>query len=120
MTTPVQTQTVTLSAAAAEVVRGMFQQRNLDDTYALRVYVSGRTCSGLQYGMALDNKPSETDSSFESEGLKVLIDEQSIQYLAGVTIDYIDDERGKGFLVENPNVLPSCSCEGGSCGSSEN
>ena len=79
MTTRVQTQTVVLTTAAAEVVRQMLQQRKLDDSYALRVYVAGRTCSGLQYGMALDNKPNETDASFESEGLKVLVDEQSIQ-----------------------------------------
>jgi iron-sulfur cluster assembly accessory protein len=120
MTTLVETQTVQLSPAAAEIVRGMLKDRNLDTSYALRVYVAGRTCSGLQYGMALDDKPSETDHVFESEGLKVLIDDQSIEYMAGAKIDYIDDARGKGFLVDNPNALPACSCEGGSCGSSEN
>jgi iron-sulfur cluster insertion protein len=120
MTTPVETQTVQLSPAAAEIVRGLLKGRNLDESYALRVYVAGRTCSGLQYGMALDNNPNETDRVFESEGLKVLIDDQSIEYMAGSTIDYIDDTRGKGFLVDNPNALPACSCESGSCGSSEN
>jgi iron-sulfur cluster assembly accessory protein len=120
MTTPVQTQAILLTPAAADVVRGLLQQRSLDNSYGLRVYVSGRTCSGLQYGMALDNKPAETDSTFESEGLKVLVDDQSIQYMTGATINYIDDERGKGFMVENPNVLPSCSCESGSCAPSEN
>jgi iron-sulfur cluster assembly accessory protein len=120
MTTPVQTQTVLLTATAAEVVRGLRQQQNLDDSYALRVYINGQGCSGFQYGMALDNKPHETDASFESEGLKILVDESSLQYMAGATVDYIDDERGKGFLVNNPNSAPSCSCEGGTCGSSEN
>jgi len=119
MTTPIQTQTVLLTAAAAEVVRGLRLQQKLDETYALRVYISGQTCSGFQYGMALDNKPRETDSSFESEGLTVLVDEMSIQHMAGATVDYIDDERGKGFLVENPNAAPSCSCESGTCGTSE-
>jgi len=117
MATEIQTQSITMTPAAAEMVRGMLKERNLDDTYALRIYVAGRTCSGFQYGMALDNKPVETDSSFQSEGLKILVDEQSIQYMAGCSLDYIDDERGKGFLVENPNVAPACSCEGGSCGS---
>jgi iron-sulfur cluster assembly accessory protein len=70
--------------------------------------------------MALDNKPTETDFTFESEGLKVLVDDQSIQYMAGATINFIDDERGKGFMVENPNVLPACSCESGNCAPSEN
>jgi iron-sulfur cluster assembly accessory protein len=121
MATPVQTQTVQLSPAAAEIVRGLLKDRNLDAaSFGLRVYVAGRTCSGLQYGMALDDKPGETDRVFESEGLKVLVDDQSIEYMAGSTIDYIDDARGKGFLVDNPNALPSCSCESGSCGSSEN
>ncbi len=117
MTTPVQTQSVLLSPSAAEVVRAMFKDRDLDDSYALRIYISGRTCSGFQYGMALDNKPQETDSVFSSEGVKILVDENSIQYMAGCVVDYIDDDRGKGFLVENPNQAPSCSCEGGSCGS---
>ena len=120
MATEIQTQSIFLTPAAAEVVRGLLKDRNLDQTYGLRVYVAGRTCSGLQYGMALDNQPRDTDVLCESEGLKLLVDDQSIQYMAGATVDYIDDERGKGFLVENPNVLPSCSCEGGSCGSSEN
>ena len=120
MTTPIQIQTVLLTPAAAEVVRGLHQQQNLDESYALRVYITGQTCSGFQYGMALDNKPRESDATFESEGLKVLVDETSIQYMAGATEDYIDDERGKGFLVDNPNVAPSCSCESGTCGTSDN
>ena len=118
--TETQTQTVSLTPAAAVIVRDLLQQRNLDDTYALRVYVSGRGCSGFEYGMGLENKPGETDTTFESEGLKVIVDEVSMQYMAGARIDFIDDERGKGFLVENPNAAPACSCEGGSCGSSEN
>jgi iron-sulfur cluster assembly accessory protein len=120
MNTPIQTQTVLLTPAAAGIVRGLLKERSLDDSYGLRVYVAGQTCSGLQYGMALDNKPAETDATFESEGLKVLVDNQSLQFMAGAKIDYIDDERGKGFLVENPNVPPACSCESGTCGSSEN
>ncbi len=120
MATQIQTQTVLLTPAAAEVVRGLRLQQMLDDSYALRVYITGQSCSGFQYGMALDNKPFETDSSFESEGLRVLVDETSLQYMAGAKVDYIDDERGKGFLVDNPNTAPTCSCEGGSCGTSEN
>ena len=116
MTTEVQTQAITLTPAAAGIVRDLCKERNLNDTYALRVYVAGRTCSGFQYGMALDNEARETDSTFETEGLKVLVDEQSMQYMAGCTVDYIDNERGKGFLVENPNQSPACSCESGSCG----
>jgi iron-sulfur cluster assembly accessory protein len=120
MATPIQTQTVLLTPAAAEVVRGLRQQQKLDESYALRVYISGQTCSGFQYGMALDNKPRDTDATFESEGLKLIVDESSLQYMAGAKVDYVDDTRGKGFLVDNPNAAPACSCEGGTCGSSEN
>jgi iron-sulfur cluster assembly accessory protein len=120
MTTPIQTTSVSLSPSAAEVVRGLLQQRNLDDSYGLRVFISGQGCGGFQYGMGLENKPAETDTVFESEGLKVIIDQGSMQFMDGVTIHYIDDERGKGFLVENPNAAPACSCESGSCGTSEN
>ncbi len=120
MATSIETQTVLLTPAAAEVVRGLRQQQKLDDSYALRVYITGQSCSGFQYGMALDNKPRETDTAFECEGLKLLVDETSLQYMAGATVDYVDDTRGKGFLVDNPNSAPTCSCEGGTCGTSEN
>jgi iron-sulfur cluster assembly accessory protein len=116
MTIETKIQSVTLSPAAAGVVRDMIKERNLDETYALRIYIAGRTCSGFQYGMALDKEARDTDSSFESEGLKLLVDEQSIEYLAGCMVDFIDDERGKGFMVDNPNQAPACSCDGGSCG----
>ena len=112
----IKTDAVLLSPLAVQFVRNLLAERNLDTSYALRVYVAGRTCSGLQYGMALDNNPRETDTTFETEGVKVIVDDVSIDYLRGATVDYIDDERGKGFLVSNPNLPPSCSCEGGTCG----
>jgi iron-sulfur cluster assembly accessory protein len=120
MTTLAQTTLVSLSPAAAEVIRDLFKQRNLNDGYALRIFISGQGCSGYQYGLGFDDKPNETDTTIESQGLKVLVDEVSLQYLNGATINYIDDERGKGFLVDNPNVPSACSCENGSCGSNEN
>jgi len=122
MTTLLETTTVSLTPAAAEVVRGLLKQRNLDESYGLRVFISGQGCSGFQYGMGLENKPGETDATFESEGLKVIVDEASMQYMCGATVQYIDDERGQGFLVENPNVAPACSCggDGGGCDCSQN
>jgi iron-sulfur cluster insertion protein len=120
MTTLIQTNSISLTPSAAEIVRDLLKQRNLDASYSLRIYISGRGCSGFEYGMGLDNKPNDTDTSFKSEGLNILVDEGSLQYMAGAKIDYIDDERGKGFLVENPNVAPACSCESGSCGPAEN
>ncbi len=120
MATLIQSTTVSLTPAAAEVVRDLLKQRDLDDSYALRVFISGQGCSGFQYGMGFENKPGETDAIFESEGLKVIVDEGSMQYMNGATVNYVDDERGKGFLVDNPNAAPACSCEGGNCGFGEN
>ncbi|MGB8214903.1 MAG: iron-sulfur cluster assembly accessory protein [Anaerolineales bacterium] len=120
MATLIQTTSVSLSPAAAEVVRDLLRQRNLDDSYGLRLFISGSGCSGFEYGMGLENKPGETDSIFDSEGMKVIIDEGSMQYLSGATIQFIDDERGKGFVVDNPNAAPACSCGEGGCGCSQN
>lgn len=106
---------VALTPAAARVVRELLTERNLDSTYALRVYVAGRTCSGLQYGLALDNNAAEGDWICESEGLKVIVDDISLTYLRGAVVDFVDDERGQGFVVNNPNAMPLCSCESGCC-----
>ena len=117
MLNQIETDTIHLSPTAAQAVRDLIAQRNLAEEYTLRVYVAGRTCSGLQYGMSLDNKPGETDTTFEMDGIKVLVDNISTQYLRGSTINFVNDERGKGFIVENPNVLPTCDRSGGSCNS---
>lgn len=113
--TQVLTDTVSLSQSAMVAVNELLSQRKMEG-HGLRVYIAGRTCSGLQYGMALDDNPGETDLIFETDGIKVIVDNQSIEYMRGSTIEFIDDERGKGYIVNNPNILPSCSCESGSCG----
>ncbi len=116
MLTQIETNAVNLSPTAVQAIRDLFAERKLgDNEYALRVYVAGRTCSGLQYGMALDNKPGERDLTFETEGIKLLIDDVSIEYMRGATIDFADDERGKGFVVENPNAQANCDSAGSGC-----
>jgi len=110
-----KTDSVSLTPAACQAVRDLLVERKLEG-YSLRVYVSGRTCAGLQYGMALDNNPRETDLTFDTDGVSVLIDDQSILFMHGATIDFIDDARGKGFLVNNPNQVSACgSCESTGC-----
>ena len=71
MLNQIETDAISLSPTAIQAVRDLLAQRNLNEEYALRVYVAGRTCSGLQYGMSLDNKPGETDTTFETEGIRV-------------------------------------------------
>lgn len=103
--------TVNISAAAAEAVRGILAERKLED-YSLRVYVAGSSCSGVSFGMALENNIRENDLTFKAHDVQIVVDDQSIYYLRGSTIDFINDPvRGAGFTVDNPsNVGGSCSC----------
>lgn len=78
---------------------------------ALRVWVAGGGCSGLQYGMALDDgQPEDGDKVFEQNGLKIYVDDLSLKYMEGASVDYVDDTLGGGFKIENPNATSSCGC----------
>ena len=110
-----QTDNVTLTPAASEAVRDLLTQRNLVG-YALRVFVSGGGCSGYQFGMSLEANPTQEDHIFEYDGVKVVVDEISLNYLHGSTIDYVDNLTGKGFKIENPNVSCGCNSNSGGCG----
>ncbi|MCC7021165.1 MAG: iron-sulfur cluster insertion protein ErpA [Ardenticatenales bacterium] len=108
-TTFVTLSPVTLSATAAAKLSEVMAQKGMTDA-ALRVFVSGGGCSGLQYGMAFDNEMDEADQVFESEGVKVVVDPVSLPYLQGATIDFTDSLMGGGFKIENPNAVSSCGC----------
>lgn len=116
-----EVQTLTITPAAAQAVKGILTERNLDG-YALRVYVAGGGCCGVQFGMALDNNFREVDRTFDAEGIKVVVDDVSLDYLRGARIDFVNDpERGAGFIVDSPNAGHAhehseggCAC-GGSC-----
>lgn len=108
-TETVITETITLTPPAIQRVRRLLEERNVYD-HALRVFVSGGGCSGMQYGMALEGNPRETDQRFAFEGVDVVVDPMSMTYLAGCTIDYVDEVMGGGFRIENPNAVASCGC----------
>ena len=76
----------------------------------LRVYVAGGGCSGLTYGMALEEAPSEEDIVIEESGMKVFLDPASAKYMKGSSIDYIETLEASGFKINNPNVVSSCAC----------
>jgi iron-sulfur cluster assembly protein len=120
MTDTAQTTALQITPAAVQKVRELLTGYDLSQGYSLRIYIAGQSCSGFQYGMAIDQNAREEDSAIEVEGIRILVDEISIQSMLGSTIDYIDDERGTGFLMDNPNVLPECGCGGGNCGCGEN
>jgi iron-sulfur cluster assembly protein len=99
---------VTLTTVAADKVRALLEQES-DQPLGLRVFVAGGGCSGLQYGMTLD-EAQEGDTVLALDGLRVLVDEMSAQYLAGSEIDYVDSLMGAGFTVNNPNAVSTCGC----------
>ncbi|MEX2243124.1 MAG: iron-sulfur cluster insertion protein ErpA [Fimbriimonadaceae bacterium] len=117
---------ITLTQRAAQELRSLIEAENKTQA-ALRVWVAGGGCSGLTYGMALDeNKPEDGDQQFEHEGVKIVVDGLSLQYMDGAQVDYVDDSMGGGFKIENPNATGTCGCgssfqteegQGGGCGS---
>jgi len=103
------TQSIKLTQPAANAVREVMTQKNLQG-YALRLFISGGGCSGYQYGLALDNNIHPEDSVTELDGIKLIVDEVSIKYLQGATVDYIEGMTSSGFKIINPNAISSCSC----------
>lgn len=124
-----ETTLVTLTQTAADKLLTIMNEKGMRDSHALRVFVSGGGCSGMQYGMSFEDTPRAVDTLFEQRGLRVVIDPRSLPYLEGANIDYVDSLMGGGFHIENPNAVSSCGCghsfrskedgdaEGGSCNS---
>jgi len=104
----VETRVITITPAAAEKVHELLTQEN-DPSLALRIFVAGGGCSGLQYGMTLDEE-QEGDTIISQGGFKVLVDEMSLGYIDGSQVDYVDSLMGAGFTVNNPNAVSSCGC----------
>ena len=119
---------LTVTPTALGVIKNLLVQRNIPE-HALRVFVSGGGCSGLQYGMAFEQTPRDYDALIETDGVKLVIDPTSLLYLRGATIDYVDSLMGGGFRIDNPNAVSACGCgssfktkdsgeaSGGGCGS---
>jgi iron-sulfur cluster assembly protein len=101
---------ITITDKGAEKVHDFLASQSTDVSNAgLRVGVRGGGCSGFQYNLAFDEQ-RDGDVVFESHGLKLLVDGQSLQYVSGSTIDYVDSLQGAGFQVNNPNVVAACGC----------
>lgn len=101
---------VTLTDRAAAELVTLIAENN-KPTASLRVWVAGGGCSGLSYGMALDDaEPEEGDVVFADKGVNIIVDSLSLKYLKGSHVDYVDDVLGGGFKIENPNATKSCGC----------
>ncbi len=101
---------ITITATAAEKLTAIMDQKGLSETHALRVFVQGGGCGGMQYGMTFDDSPREDDEVYEQNGLKVLVDPTSLFYIDGSNIDYIDNLMGGGFHIDNPQAVSACGC----------
>jgi iron-sulfur cluster assembly protein len=101
---------INLTPKAADKVKGILEQEKatLSDG-GLRIYVQGGGCSGFSYGMVLD-EVTEGDQTFETAGVKVIVDPMSLRYLEGAEVDYKDDLMGGGFAIKNPNAASTCGC----------
>lgn len=101
---------ITFTDKGAEKVQEFLASQNADvETSGLRVGVRGGGCSGFQYALAFDSERSG-DKVFEDRGLRLLVDRESLPYVSGAVIDYVDNLQGAGFKVENPNVVAACGC----------
>lgn len=97
-------------AAAAELKELLGKEKKTD--HGLRIFAAGMGCSGTQYGITLEKSPKKEDEVFESKGIKVFYNKDLTEEIQEIKIDYIDNEYGKGFVIDNPGMQcgSGCSC----------
>jgi iron-sulfur cluster insertion protein len=96
------------NAAARKVQELILEERNPE--LKLRVYISGGGCSGFQYGFSFDEEQSEDDLAVKNDGVTLLVDPLSLQYLLGAEVDYSESLQGAQFVIRNPNASTTCGC----------
>ncbi|MBF0176244.1 MAG: iron-sulfur cluster insertion protein ErpA [Magnetococcales bacterium] len=115
---------LTLTQNASQKLTSLLQEEN-NPNLKLRIFVSGGGCSGFQYGFTFDENQDAHDLLVESNGVGVLVDPMSLNYLRGAEVDFVDDLNGSHFVIKNPNAASSCGCGnsfspkpegGGGCG----
>jgi iron-sulfur cluster assembly protein len=100
---------ITLTSQAAEKIGELLGGQEESEGQALRVAVRGGGCSGFQYALAFD-RVKDDDHVFEVDGVSVIVDKVSMQFVFGSEVDYIEGLQGAGFQVNNPNVVAACGC----------
>ena len=100
---------VSLTAAAARRIGALIAAEG-NPGLMLRLAVSGGGCSGFQYGFSFDDARNEDDRIFERDGVKLVVDETSLDLLVGAEVDFVEDLVGSSFQVRNPNASSSCGC----------
>jgi len=107
--TEVMEEPILFTDSAANKVRELIEEEH-NDNLKLRVYVSGGGCSGFQYGFTFDENVEEGDTAMEKNGVTLLVDPMSFQYLSGAEIDYVENVQGAQFVIRNPNATTTCGC----------
>ncbi len=100
---------INLSDRAIEKVRRLVAEEE-NDQLKLRVFITGGGCSGFQYGFTFDELVADDDTALEQDGVTLLVDPMSLQYLAGSVVDYTEGLEGSRFVVNNPNATATCGC----------
>ena len=100
---------IVFTDAAANKVGELIREEDNPDLM-LRVFISGGGCSGFQYGFTFDESVEDGDSRVENQGVTLLVDPMSVQYLMGAEIDYKEDLQGAQFVIRNPNAQTTCGC----------
>ncbi|PLW81095.1 iron-sulfur cluster insertion protein ErpA [Kineobactrum sediminis] len=100
---------INLSARAVEKVRDLVAEEETP-ALKLRVYITGGGCSGFQYGFSFEETAAEDDTVIERDGVAVLVDPMSFQYLVGSEVDYTEGLEGSRFVIQNPNATTTCGC----------
>ena len=103
------TQVIGITPEAVAQLKTFLAEQGTDEQM-LRVFVAPGGCSGLQYGMTIEDVSEEDDTVIETDGVKLLVDSFSGMYLQGAEVDYVSSLMGGGFTVRNPNAVASCSC----------
>jgi iron-sulfur cluster insertion protein len=98
-----------ITASAVEKLKSLKVEEDNSDL-KLRVYVTGGGCSGFQYGFSFEEVMADDDTPVSRDGVTVLVDSLSYQYLAGSTVDYEQSLMGSRFLISNPNAQTTCGC----------
>nr|WP_228640513.1 iron-sulfur cluster insertion protein ErpA [Kangiella geojedonensis] len=100
---------ITVTEAASKKVRQLIEEEE-NQELKLRVFVTGGGCSGFQYGFTFDENQKENDMTVEKDGVKILIDSLSFQYLMGSEVDYTEGLQGSRFIINNPQAKTTCGC----------
>jgi iron-sulfur cluster insertion protein len=100
---------INLSARAVQKVRDLVTEEE-NDQLKLRVFITGGGCSGFQYGFTFDELVADDDTALQTDGVTLVVDPMSLQYLVGSVVDYTEGLEGSRFVVNNPNATATCGC----------